>query len=306
MALECIVNVSEGRDDRLIARFAEACDQALLDRHSDPDHHRTVFTLVGTDEVVETGARMLAAAAVSALDIGSHSGRHPRLGVVDVVPFVPLVPSRQSHRPQATGTVPLSSPPLRLAAVPPLDRAVGARDRFARWAGSELGVPCFLYGPLPPGGHRTLPEIRRTAFTTLRPDTGPARPHPRAGACAVGARHFLVAFNVWVAGGDVALTRSVAEAVRGPAVRSLGLDLGGHFQVSCNLVDPLTIGPAQVHDQIARLLEVGGASVDRCELVGLLPAAVLAKVPRGRWAELDLRPETTIEAGLEQRGVSWR
>lgn len=305
MSLECVVNVSEGRDEHLLDRLSSACGDALLDLHRDPDHHRAVFTLAGTDEMVETAACMLAAAAVSALDIGSHSGQHPRLGVVDVVPFVPLAPATLSPRLSAARVDPSPEPSLHLAAAAPLDRAVAARDRFARWAGSELGVSCFLYGPLPPSGHRTLPQVRRTAFSTLMPDTGLEQPHPRAGGCAVGARHFLVAYNVWVADGDIALARSVARAIRGPAVRSLAFDLAGRAQVSCNLVDPLTVGPAEVHDEIARLLEAGGASVERCELVGLLPAAVLATVPHGRWSELDLRPEATIEARLEERGISW-
>ncbi len=306
MSLECIVNVSEGRDDQVVERLAAACGQVLLDVHTDRHHHRSVLTLAGPDEAVESAARMLAAAAVSAVDFRQHAGEHPALGTVDVVPFVPLVAAADTgDRRPATGADD-QVPAQRLATVPPLDRAVAARDRFARWAGSELGVPCFLFGPLPPAGHRTLPRVRREAFGELEPDTGPPRPHPRAGACAVGARHFLMAFNVWLAGGDVALARDIATAVRGPALRALGMDMGGVPQVSCNLVDPLTIGPAQAHDRIATLAEAAGAGVDRCELVGLLPGAVLATVPSDRWVELDLRPEATIEARLEDRGITWR
>lgn len=301
MTMECVVNVSEGRDEHLIHRLATTCGDALLDLHSDPGHHRSVFTLAGTDQTVEAAARALATAAVSAIDIGAHSGEHPRLGVVDVVPFVPLVAATHPAR----GIDP-SRRPSHLAGFPSLDRAIAARDRFAHWAGSELDIPCFLYGPLPSGSLRTLPEIRRGAFSTLRSDTGPDRPHPRSGACAVGARHFLVAYNVWVAGGEAALARSVAASVRGPAVRSLGFDLAGRAQVSCNLVDPLAVGPAEVHDQIALLLEAGGAGVERCELVGLIPAEVLTRVPQDRWTELGLRPEATIEARLEERAVSRR
>jgi len=301
MALECVVNVSEGRDERLIRRLAATCGDTLIDLHSDPDHHRSVFTLAGTDQTVEDAVRALTTAAVSAIDLGAHSGEHPRLGVVDVVPFVPLVAATRS-----TTVIDPSRHPPRLAGRPSLDQPIAARDRFARWAGTELDLPCFLYGPLPSGRLRTLPEIRRGAFSTLQSDTGPDRPHPRSGACAVGTRHFLVAYNVWVAGGDAALARSVAASVRGPAVRSLGFDLAGSAQVSCNLVDPLAVGPADVYDQIAILLEAGGAAVERCELVGLLPSEVLSKVPQDRWTELGLRPESTIEARLEERAISWR
>ncbi|HVX23300.1 MAG TPA: hypothetical protein VHB02_18305 [Acidimicrobiales bacterium] len=279
MNLECVVNVSEGRDVAVLGELAAACGGVLLDVHRDPDHHRAVFTLGGPAATVEAGARALAAAAVAAVDLAGHAGRHPRIGVLDVVPFVPL----------DTGPVPDLAP------------AVAARDRFARWAAAELELPCFLYGPLPDGGHRTLPELRRAAFGELRPDYGPPDPHPTAGGCAVGARPVLVAYNLWVAGGTPGLIRSVASAIRGPAVRSLGLDLSGKLQVSCNLVAPYDVGPAQVHDTVDRLLRAEGARVAGSELVGLVPEAVLAAVPPARWAELDLRPDRTIEARLESR-----
>ncbi len=281
MNLECVVNVSEGRDPDVLAKLAVACGGVLLDVHRDPDHHRAVLTLGGPAEQVERGARALAAVAMAALDLTGHAGRHPRIGVVDVVPFVPLGPALD----------------------PDLGPAVAARDRFAGWAAAELWVPCFLYGPLPDGRHRSLPEVRRGAFGVLSPDYGPATPHPTAGACAVGARPVLLAYNLWVTGGTLELVRSVASAIRGPAVRSLGLDLSGRLQVSCNLLNPYEVGPAQVHDTVDRLLRKDGARVAGCELVGLAPAAVLATVPRSRWAELDLRSEATIEARLEQQDL---
>lgn len=306
MSLECVVNVSEGRDDRVVDRLAAACGHVLLDVHSDPDHDRSVLTLAGDDELVESSVRMLAAAVVSAVDFSTYAGQHPAFGVLDVVPFVPLVRVPSDSRVPAGGEAAAHpAAPARLATVPRLDRALAARDRFARWAGSELGIPCYLYGPLPPGGHRTLPQLRRNAGEDLEPDTGPARPQPRTGSCAVGARHFLVAYNVWLAGADVDVARSVASAIRGPAVRAIGLDLAGRAQVSCNLVDPLTIGPAEVFDEIAARVELAGAGVDHCELVGLVPASVLAGTPEHRWTELDLHPETTIEARMEDLGLSW-
>lgn len=295
--LECVVNVSEGRDGPLLRRFASACEGSLLDLHTDPDHHRSVFTLAGPAAVVEHGARVLTEAAVTALDFTVHEGRHPAFGVVDVVPFVAL---QARAGPSAPGT---RRPPLDL--LPPLNRAIAARDRFAQWAGAELGLACHLYGPLPPAGQRTLPEVRRGAGRTLAPDAGPATPEPRVGRCAVGARHFLVAYNLWIAGGGLDLARTVAADLRGPAVRALGLDLAGRRQISCNLVDPLTMGPAEVHDQVARRLGQVGASVERTELVGLVPAAVLEAVPGRRWQELDLAEERTVEARLEAAGMVW-
>ena len=270
--LECVVNVSEGRDPMVIDALAASAGAALLDVHADPHHHRSVFTLAGPD--VEESARRLVAEAVARVDVSRHTGAHPRMGAADVVPFVPL-----------GGPVGAD--------------AVRARDALARWAGTTLGVPCFLYGP-----ERSLPDARRGAFRTLAPDTGPPVPHPSAGAMAVGARAVLVAFNVWLSdGAGVELARQVAVEIRSPGVRALGLDVGGRAQVSCNLVDPLAMGPDAVFDAVSRLTAEAGSGVAGAELVGLVPEAVLVAVPRRRWSELDLEPSRTIEARLEQAGL---
>ena len=262
--LECVANVSEGRDAGVLRALASAAGDSLLDVHSDAHHHRSVFTLAGDPSAVEADVRALAADAVARLDLRHHTGAHPRLGVVDVVPFVPLEGST-------------------------LADAVAARDRFLAWAGTELALPGFAYGP-----ERTLPDVRRRAFVDLAPDAGPPEPHETAGAVCVGAREVLVAYNVWLAdGADAALAREVARAVRGRAVRALGLDVGGRAQVSMNLVDPTAVGPAEAYDAVAALADVAGA-----ELVGLLPAAVLDRVPVARWPELDLGRSRTIESRL--------
>jgi glutamate formiminotransferase / 5-formyltetrahydrofolate cyclo-ligase len=270
--LECVVNLSEGRREGVIAGIAAAAGPSLLDVHSDRHHHRSVLTLGGPG--VEDAARAVTARAVDELDIGDHEGAHPRLGVVDVVPFVPL-------------SSVMSAPTIDLG------DAIAARDDFASWAGRALALPCLLYGPL-----RSLPEVRRGAFRTLRPDTGPTAPHPTAGATAVGARGPLVAYNLWLIEPDVSLARAVAAELRAPAVRALGLEVGAHAQVSCNLIDPLHTGPAAVFDAVARR-----ADIDRAELVGLVPAAVLADTPPRRWSELDLDPSRTVEARLESAGI---
>ncbi|MHB1584688.1 MAG: hypothetical protein ACYC0E_13155, partial [Acidimicrobiales bacterium] len=231
--LECVVNLSEGRDRARLDRLAVVAGPSLLDRHADPDHHRAVFTLAGDAGEVQAAVEALAAAVVDEIDLGPHAGAHPRLGSIDVVPFVPLVARRDDDgsagRPGRR----------RLVAAPDLAPAIDARGRFAGWAADRLSLPCFLYGPLPDGSVRTLPEVRRRAFDDLFPDTGPPRPHPTAGATAVGARRLLVAYNLWVDGGDPPLVRRVAAALRRPTVRALGLVLGDRLQVSCNLLDPL-------------------------------------------------------------------
>jgi len=280
--LECVINISEGRDSDRVAAIADGAGDTLLDLHRDPDHHRSVLTLGGESGAVEDAARSVISLAVSQLDLTDHQGAHPRFGVVDVVPFVPLDDAG-------------------------LGDAVAVRDRVAAWEGADLGVPCFYYGP-----ERPLPEVRREAFVTLQPDTGPAVPHPTAGATAVGARPLLVAYNVWLAvnedgtddsEGALAMAREIASTIRSPSVRSLGLAVTGGAQVSCNLVDPHTTGVVELYDTIARLVTTSGGSAVRGELVGLLPASLLHNVPNARWNELDLSEDRTIEARMEARGT---
>jgi glutamate formiminotransferase len=136
------------------------------------------------------------------------------------------------------------------------------------------------------------------------PDTGPSEPHPTAGAAAVGARPVLVAYNLWLSpGAGLALARRVAASVRGPGIRALGLPVGESVQVSCNLVDPWAVGPGAVYDAVARGLEGEGAAVQRAELVGLIPRAVLERQPRHRWKELGLEDSGTIEARRLEAGL---
>ena len=260
--LECVVNVSEGRDDHVVERLRAAAGTDLLDLHRDRHHHRSVLTLAGED-----GARRVAAEAVATIDLRHHDGVHPRIGAVDVVPFVPLGPATMAD-------------------------AVGARDRFCAWAADELALPCFRYGP-----ERSLPDIRRRAFVDLPPDCGPGQPHPTAGGCAVGARGVLVAYNVWLAEPDLDRARRVAAAVRGDGIRALGLPVGDRVQVSMNLVEPFRVGPAEAWDRVVALAPAAGA-----ELVGLLPEAVLLAVDEARWEVLDLSPDRTIEARLSRAG----
>lgn len=256
--LECVVNISEGARPEVVAGVASSAGSDLLDVHSDADHNRSVLTLVG-----EGAARRVARAAVEALDLRDHRGAHPRFGVVDVVPFVPLEGSTMAD-------------------------ALAARERFLAWAADELALPGFAYGP-----ERSLPEVRRRAFRDLEPDAGPRRPHLRAGAVAVGAREVLVAWNLWLSEPDLERARQVAEQVRGPHVRALGLAVGQRVQVSMNLIAPHAVGPAEAWDRVTSLVAVAGA-----ELVGLVPASVLERTDPARWSQLDLDEDRTIEARL--------
>lgn len=259
--LECVINISEGRDEAVLAALRQCVSGALLDVHTDPDHHRSVFTLVGTD-----APRVLARTAIDVCNLDTHHGVHPRIGVVDVVPFVPLQGST-------------------------MDDAIAARNDFAQWAARELQVPGFLYGP-----ERTLPDIRKNAWKTLRPDVGPQEPHLAAGAICVGAREPLVAWNMWLRDVDLAHTRQIATQVRSPQIRTLGLQVGEFTQVSCNLIAPDTHGPDVAYDLVA-----AHTRIDRCELVGLLPRATLQKISPDRWEALDLDDTKTIEWRLQHR-----
>jgi glutamate formiminotransferase len=281
--LECVINVSEGRNAPAIEAISSAAGACLLDVHTDPWHNRTVLTIAGPG--VEQAARSVAQSAVSLLDITEHAGANPRLGVIDVVPFVPITLTPTMARDPSGGPT---------AGSVDLSRALAARDAFATYAAFKLGVPCFLYGP-----ERSLPEVRRRAFVTDPPDTGPPVAHPTAGAICVGAREVLIAYNVWLAVDDLYLADEIARAMRSTQVRALALEVGGRAQVSCNLVEPWSFGPTEAFDFVA-----GRAPVAKAELVGLLPASVLESIPADRWPELDLGEDRTIEGRLSERDFS--
>ncbi len=268
IVLECVVNISEGRDHKLLSALDAACGNDLLDRHSDRDHHRSVYTLVGEDSV-----RALATLAIERLNLNDHEGAHPRLGVIDVVPFVPLADSS-------------------------FDDAIRARDEFAHWLARTHGVPSFLYGP-----ERTLPEIRRHAWTSLFPDAGPRDPHPTAGAVSVGVRDQLVAYNCWLeTGTSLDSAREIARRVRQPGIRALGLAVNDRVQVSMNLISPFVIGPADAVRAVDAVCHEVGCVIEHNELVGLLSERVLRDIPRSKWRWLDVSEERTIEHRLTRRG----
>ena len=258
--LECVINISEGRRLDVIAAVGAAAGGHLLDVHTDAHHHRSVLTLAGPQ--VEDAAFAVVAEAFVRIDLRDHDGVHPRLGAADVVPFVPL----------AGATI---------------DDAVAARDRLSRRITGELGVPCVRYGP-----ERTLPDVRRKAAAEVEA-------HVTAGICCVGARPVLVAYNLWLrAGSTLDDARRIANEIRRPTLRTLGLQVGDAVQVSCNLIDPSTTGPDVAFDAVA-----ARAPVARAELVGLAPASVLEAIPEGRWLQLDLSWSRTIEARLSQAGL---
>ncbi|MCC6538665.1 MAG: glutamate formimidoyltransferase [Bryobacterales bacterium] len=261
--VECIPNFSEGRDAAVIGALAAAATAtpgvALLDHTSDPDHNRSVFTLAGEPEAVMDAAVLLAGEAARLIDIRTHRGVHPRIGAMDVCPLVPV-------RGMA----------LEQCAV------------LAQWTGNriwlEQGVPVYFYEESAVREEcRKLEDVRRGALAeTLAPDVGGPAPHPTGGMTVVGARRFLIAFNVNLASTDLTAARHIAQAVRAssgglPAVKALGLPLAseGIVQVSMNLVDFHTTSIARAFDAVASLADGLGIGVRESELIGLAPADAL-------------------------------
>jgi len=277
------VNISEGRDPDVITALVAACGTTLLDVHTDADHHRSVLTLCGPDAAdAPRAARALTDAAATRIDLARHRGVHPRLGAIDVVPFVALAPT-------------------------PDDAAVTAARDYARWVVATHAIPVFLYGSADPAG-RTLPETRRDAFVDRAPDLGPAEPHPHLGAVAVGARAPLVAINVEVEGSDLGLVRRVAHEVRErdgglPGVRALGLELpdAGTTQVSMNLVDLERTGIEAACSEVERRIGAAGGRVRRIELVGLVPAAARDACSEAFLERSGIGVGRTIEARARRR-----
>jgi glutamate formiminotransferase/glutamate formiminotransferase/formiminotetrahydrofolate cyclodeaminase len=279
--VECVPNFSEGRDPLIVNGIARAIGETprvrLLDKTSDPDHNRSVLTFAGDPGAVATAAFEAVRVASGTIDISRHAGVHPRLGAADVVPFVPL-----------------HAASLRDCAS--FARKVGARI----W--NELGVPVFFYGAAAfrPECAR-LENVRRLAREGLAPDFGEGR-HDTAGACVVGARRILIAWNINLRTTDVFAARAIAREIREsngglPALKALGLPLAsrGEVQVSMNLVDFETTPLYVVFEAVAAQCARRGIEIVGSELIGMIPAAAL-EASRGhdlRW--LNLRPELVLE-----------
>jgi glutamate formiminotransferase / 5-formyltetrahydrofolate cyclo-ligase len=293
LPLESVPNLSEGRDPAVLGRLREAmgAPARLLDVHVDPDHHRSVYTLVGDEaELVETLVRGIQA-AVELIDLRRHEGAHPRIGAADVVPLVPI---RQEDEPRARAA------------------ALALADRVA-----ELGLPVFFYGRITEDGRepalfrRGGPEAlqQRIDAGEVRPDRGPASLHPTAGGVVLGVRRPLIAFNVNLRTHDVAVAREIASLVRErnggfPGVRALGLDLptAGLVQVSMNVTDWEAAALHEIVERIADEAAARGVEVAGSELVGLMPAgaAVAAAGPVLRIEGFD--PSHVLELRLLDSG----
>ena len=292
LPLEAVPNFSEGRDRGTIDALAAALSAhaQLLDVHSDPDHNRSVFTLVGEDKPLEDALVAGVACAKERIDLRHHEGAHPRIGAADVVPVVPLRPEQMRRA-------------MRVA------RLVGKR------VAAELGLPVFFYGELgeargPAFFRRGGPEElqRRVEAGEVKPAYGPPWLDERAGGVLVGARRPLIAFNVNLRGAGVEVAREIAAVVREtgggyPGVRALGLDLptAGRVQVSMNVED---YEAAALHDIVARIgaeAAARGAEVEGSELVGLMPAGAAVAAARSLLRIDGFDPSRVLELRLLER-----
>ena len=269
--IESVPNISEGRRSDVIAAAVEAIKRTpgarLLDVQSDKDHNRSVLTLVGDETALSAAVLDLFAVAVERIDLRSHSGEHPRLGAIDVVPFVPVEGAT-------------------------LQDCVALARQVGQLAGERFGLPIFLYEEAASAPHRrNLEDIRRGQFEGLAakmkdpswaPDFGPAAPHPTAGAAVVGARMPLVAYNINLGTGDVEVAKRIAKAIRSSSggyrfVKAMGvlLEERGVAQVSINMTDFKRTPLHRVFETVCSEARRHGVSVIGSEIVGLVPSEAL-------------------------------
>lgn len=293
--VECVPNVSEGRDRALIDRFASTVGAVsgvtLMNVHADPDHHRSVFSFLGAPAAVAAAALALAETVLAAVDLRLHRGTHPRLGALDVLPFVPLAEVTM------TDVVALARQ---------VGRAIADRHR----------VPVYYYGEAATRAtRRRLPDVRGRGYEALAdrlqtgdaPDDGPPRFDPRAGATLVGARPLLVAFNVWLDTDDLGAAQAIAKAVRESGgglsgVQALGMLLAsrGVAQVSMNLLDSRATPIPAAYDRVRQEAARRGIRVWRGELVGVaLQAAFAGRAPASVGLP-DFTPDLLLDGHLER------
>jgi len=272
MLVECVPNFSEGRKTETVARLAQAISAVptacVLDTHIDPDHNRSVITFVAAPEMIVEAALRAVRLAAELIDMRQHTGVHPRLGATDVLPFVPV-----------SGVT--------------MEDCAGLAHQAGERIAHELSIPVFFYERAALRPDRVnLEDVRRGALELLReqiavdpdraPDLGPLRVHETAGAIAVGARPFLIAFNINLRTTDASIARKIARAVRArsgglPFVKALGFELRtrGIVQVSMNLVNYEVTGITQAYDAVRREAEQVGVEILSTEIVGLIPEKAL-------------------------------
>lgn len=286
--VECIPNFSEARRPEVVEAILQAIASAkvaILDQHSDSDHNRTVVTFIGAPQAVEEAAFLGIQKAAALIDLNTHSGSHPRMGATDVVPFVPIAGVSMSD-------------------------CVAIARRLGERVGRELNIPVYLYEEAATRPERVnLENIRRGQYEGLKaeinkrvrkPDYGPARLGP-AGATAIGARHPLIAFNVYLDTEDVSMARAIARTIRQssgglPFVKALGMLVEGRAQVSMNLTNFRQTSLHTVVEAIRGEAARHGVSIHHNELVGLVPQEAITEAAIGYLQLDDFKPEQILES----------
>ena len=295
--IESVPNVSEGQRAAVVTELAGALQGVaglmLLDHSADPSHNRSVFTMVGDPAVVSEALFRLFEIALARIDLRTHRGVHPRIGAVDVVPFVPLGGATMTE-------------------------CIDLSRQFGAAVAERFGLPVFLYEQSATRPERRrLEQIRRHQFEGLAerlarpewmPDFGPPVPHPAAGATVVGARMPLIAFNVQLESADVSAARTIARSIREssgglPCVKALGLTLAhrGVAQVSMNLTDYTRTSIQQVFHAIERQADALGLRIRDSELIGLIPAAALEGTSAAQLKLRDFSTSQILEERIAQR-----
>lgn len=289
--VECVPNVSEGRRPEVVRGLADVVGAVpgirMLDVTSDADHNRSVLTFAGDAGAVESAALALVGAAYAVIDMRTHTGEHPRLGAVDVVPFVPLSGST-------------------------MEDCVEIAKRVGRAVAATHDVPVYYYAKAATRPERVrLPDIRKPQYeglqalmdTTHVPDDGPARVHPTAGAIVVGARPPLIAFNIELDTADVKVAKRIAKEIREssgglPAVQAMGFELTDpvRAQVSMNLLDHTVTSLATVWREVETRASAQGVRILRGELIGLAPLDAMLDVAKAS-LQLDGLVRTQIIEG---------
>lgn len=296
---QCAPNLSEGRDPALTeqvrATLGDLPGVALGDLSTDPDHNRMVVSLLGSAAGLREAVLRLFALAETALDLSRHQGVHPRIGAVDVVPFVPLA-----------GTSAEAADQLAVA--------------VAEEVATRFNLPVLLYELSARSDEwRCLPDIRRGGLEGLAerlavtpPDFGPSQLHPRLGATVIGARKPLVAFNIWLDSNDLVLARDIARSVRFSSgglegVRALGLPLHSQdrVQVSINLTNPESVDLLEIFQRVQELARIRGVEVHSSELIGMAPASSFVKVARHALKAPNLQPGQLLEWNCLHQARRW-
>ena len=270
--VECVPNFSEGLNADTVQRIADAIrsvdSTCVLDTHIDPDHNRSVITFVAPPDKIVEAALKAVARATQLIDMRQHKGEHPRLGATDVLPFVPVRDVT-------------------------IEECVQLAHQAGRRIAAELSIPVYFYeqAALRPE-RKNLEDVRRGALERLRkeiatvqarePDVGPRLTHETAGAIAVGARQFLIAFNVVLKSPDITIARQIAKTIRFrhgglPFLKALGFQLHsrGFVQVSMNLVNYEVTGMTEAYEAVEREANRIGVKIESAEIVGLVPEAAL-------------------------------